>query len=425
MTTAALRRVVGIADTDSYVKWAAALLGTLPDEAGELIVLDTPLVVSDAQLETALAGSGLDRSRVRRAAFDELAELVADADAVLVAARGPLVRVVAREVAQLEPRPVIVTGLPGISVPATWLALHFRRQCDLFVLHAHREVREFARLAEERGIAQRFGLARLPFAAGGTPSGQPARGGTDLVFAAQAIVPRAREDRELVARILVDAAKLDPSRRVVVKLRGCAGEQQTHAERDAYPDLIAELGDVPPNLVFSTEPMGEALDRAEGLVTVSSTAAIEAIARGVPVIVLDTFGVSRRLINVVFEGSGLFGGEDDVIARSFRMPRAEWLRDSYFHDTADDDWSEQLAGLVAQRRAGALAPRPPYRRWGGRARDAWERRLALGDADRTVSGAVAYAIGVPIRSVLRFTRRMRRRLGAAVSAAGARGVLDA
>ncbi|GAA4762189.1 DUF6716 putative glycosyltransferase [Microbacterium gilvum] len=434
-------RIVGVADTDSYVKWAAALLGTLTDGVAELVVLDTELVVSDAQLAAALAGSGLPAGRVRRAGFDELPALVDGADAVLVAARGPLVRVVAREVASLTPRPVLVTGLPGISVPATWLALHFRRQCDLFVLHAHREIRAFRALAHRRGIAQDFALARLPFAraaegagsdvdaadgaagnggarGGGVGDGSASDGaegdrpsGRDLVFAGQAIVPHEREDRVRIARALVEAARADPSRRVVVKLRGAAGEKQTHEEHDAYPGLIRALGPVPRNLVFSTAPMGEALETAEGLVTVSSTAAVEAIARGVPVIAIDDFGVSARLINLVFEGSGVFGGLDDVVRRAFRRPDAAWLRENYFHPAEDDDWTTRLDELVERRRAGGAPGRPPYARWGGRARDAWERRLALGTSDRSLAGAVAYAVGVPVREILRAARRARRDRG--------------
>ncbi|MGW9112913.1 DUF6716 putative glycosyltransferase [Microbacterium sp. NPDC055683] len=408
-------RIVGVADTDSYVKWAAALLGTLPEGVAELVVLDTELVVSDAQLASALAGSGLPAGRVRRAGLDELPALVEGADAVLVAARGPLVRVVAREIAALTPRPVLVTGLPGISVPATWLALHFRRQCDLFVLHAHREIRAFRALAAERGMVQDFALARLPFARAAQGAGSDVDAadgdrpsGRDLVFAGQAIVPREREDRVRIARTLVDAARADPSRRVVVKLRGATGEKQTHEEHDAYPGLIRELGPVPRNLVFSTAPMGEALETAEGLVTVSSTAAVEAIARGVPVIAIDDFGVSARLINLVFEGSGVLGGLDDVVRRAFRTPREEWLRENYFHPAEDDDWTTRLDELVERRRAGGAPGRPPYVRWGGRARDAWERRLALGTSDRSLAGAVAYAVGVPVRTVLRAARRARR-----------------
>lgn len=408
-------RVVALADTDSYVKWAAALLDTLPTGSeAHLLVVETPLVVSPAQLQSALVGSALSIERVHRVEFDSLPQLIAEIapDAVLVAARGPVVRVLIAAVAALDPRPVIVSGLPGISIPATTAAIIHRTQSDLFVLHSTREVAAFTALAHRRGLSQAFALARLPFATTAAAEHRTTQGGTDLVFASQAIVPRERADRMRVARLLVAAARADPSKRVVVKERAVAGEHQTHEQRYSYPDLLRRLGPVPSNLVVSTESMSRALDSAEGLVTVSSTAAIEAVARGIPVITIDTFGVDDKLINPVFAGSGLFAGEEAVIGREFRLPPREWLKRNYFHDPAEDDWVRQVGELVALRRAGALASKPARDRRGGRARDVWERKLALGRKDRSLAGAVAYVIGAPLRVVLRPILRpyYRRRL---------------
>jgi len=393
-------RIVAVADTDSYVKWAAALVSD-PRIDGELVVLDTELAVSDAQLAAAVSGTDLS---VRRVGHDQLERAVAGADAVLVAARGPVARFVARTVGRARPRPVLVTGLPGISIPPTWLALHFRRECDLFVLHSRREVREFELLAAERGIDQRFALATLPFA----NSADERDGGTDLVFAAQAIVPRERRDRLRVAQVLIDTARADPSRRVVVKLRGRPGEHETHRETDRYPDLLAEIGGVPANLVVSYAPMREALRSAEGLVTVSSTAAIEAAAGGVPVIALDDLGVSPDLINMVFAGSGLLRSADDVVARRFGRPAPAWLADNYFHDPREDTWLRETGELVKRRARGALAPRDVPRIVGGRGREAWDRRQALGRRDRSATGRLATIVGTPIRAMLGLARRVRR-----------------
>ncbi|WOF23320.1 hypothetical protein N8K70_01215 [Microbacterium betulae] len=407
MTSAAALRVAAVADSDSYVKWAAALLGASGAEA-RLLVLATPLTVSDAQLADALEGSGLRPARVRRVSYDELPGSLAEfgADAVLLAARGPLVRVLARRIAAQESAPVLFGGIPGITFPAGRRALLYRVQCDLLVLHSHREVRDFAALAAREGRPQRFGLARLPFAAAGGERRAP--GGTDLVFAAQAIVPRERADRVRVVDLLVRAAEADPSRRVVLKLRSVRGERETHPERHAYAELLEARSGRPPNLVVASGPMSRALDSAQGLVTVSSTAAVEAVARGIPVILLDLFGVSGPLVNTVFAGSGLFGDEDAVARREFRSPDPRWLRDNYLHDPAEDDWAERLAALVSLRRRGELPVTPPLARRGGRLRDAWERKRVLGRHDRTASGTVALVIGAPARGVVRMAQRVRR-----------------
>ncbi|MDN3497219.1 hypothetical protein QL996_14855 [Planococcus sp. APC 4015] len=410
-----MTRVVGVADTDSYVKWGAALLGAAPDGWDvSLLVLDTPLSVSASQLESAVAGSGFDAPAVRRVSFGEFEAVLQQhpPDAVLLAARGPLVRVLARSVVRVAPQAVIVSGLPGISIPATRKALRFRERADLFVVHSHREVRDFARVAALDGLHPHLALATLPFARRAERVADAQSRG-DLVFAAQAKVPSERADRLTVARLLIAAARASPEHRVVLKLRGEHGEHQTHAESDPYPQLLAEIGDRPANLVTSTQPMSLALDRADGLVTISSTAAIEAIARGIPVIALDTFGVSDELINPVFEESGLLGSAGDVIARRFRHPEPSWVRDNYLHDRADDDWAEHLDALVTRRRAGMLSPRSERRRTGGRLRDAWDRKVVLGPMDRSVSGAFALVIGMPLRAATRGVQRLRRGLAPA------------
>jgi len=399
-------KFIAIADSDSYLKWAAAFTGALPHRTErELVLIETPALPSAAQRVAALAVGGIPPEQLLTLPLDEvLGVLRRDRpDAVLIALRGPVAAVLIRLIAELGDRPVIVTGLPGISIPATRKALAFRRQADLFVLHSKREIREFTGMSREYGWTHRFALARLPFVeqrAGG--------GGADLVFAAQAVVPREADDRRRVLELLMAVAVADPSRRVVIKVRGLDGEPQTHTEHTSYPELLQEVEKVPDNLVVSSASMSASLDDAEGLITVSSTAAIEAIARGIPVIALDIFGVSAELINPVFEGSGLFGGEEAVLRREFRHPEPSWLDDNYFHPVDDDDVAAQLDALVAARRQGVLPAREPARKLGGALRLAWDRKRAFGAVDRSIAGAVAVAVGTPARATVIAARKATR-----------------
>jgi len=401
-------KFIAIADSDSYLKWAAAFVGGLPDVTErELILIETPVLPSDSQRAAALAVGGVLPERLFSLPLNDVLGALGRErpDAVLVALRGPVAAVLIRLIAELPERPVIVTGLPGISIPATRKALAFRRQADLFVLHSRREIREFTQLSREYGWTHRFALSTLPFLQELTGAS-----GTDLVFAAQAVVPRSLDDRGRVLEVLIAAARARPDRRVVIKVRGLAGEPQTHDEHASYPELLEQIGDAPANLVVSRAPMSTALDDAEGLVTVSSTAAIEAVARGIPVIALDSFGVGAHLINPVFVGSGLFGGEEAVIGREFRHPDPAWLDDNYFHPAESDDVAGQLEALVAARRQGVLPAREPARKAGGKLRLAWDRKRAFGDADRTVSGAVALAVGRPARATVIAARKVKRAL---------------
>ena len=411
-------KVLGIADSDSYVKWGAAVLDRMPTEwSRSLTVVRTPALLSESQLVSALAGTSFTADQTPIVDLADLAEMVAreQPDVVLLSVRGPVVRVLVRMIVAAAPRrPVIVSGLPGISIPETLNALYYRSQVDLFLLHSKREIRAFAALAGRLGIGQAFGLGTLPFLPARQSHGET---GTDIVFAAQAKVPRTLEDRVAVLGWLVGAARAHPDARVVIKLRGLAGEAQTHSERYPFDVLLEQVDDAPDNLVVSTGPMSEHLRNAGALVTVSSTAALEAVAAGIPVLALDDFGVTDKLINVVFEGSGMLGGADQLIAGRFRQPAEAWLDDNYFHAPTDDDWVSQIEAAIARREAGDLPLRPQFRgSLGGNLRRVWDRKRALGPYDTSLSGSIALMVGIPLRGAVRWYRRTRARMARAAEA---------
>ncbi|GAA2844083.1 CheY-like chemotaxis protein [Nonomuraea rubra] len=345
-------KVLAVADSDSYLKWAACLLGDLPSGCvTELVVVRTPIAPSREQIVAAVNGRAggpppvLSARSVRR-----LAERT-QPDVILVACTGPVVDVLVAEVLDdLRPRPVFVSGLPGISVPATEKAWLFRSGCDLFVVHSEREVAEFSEIASRLGGGGAIGLARLPFL-----RPEPAApGGNRVVFATQAKVPKGREERERVLLSLAELAARRPDLDVVVKLRALEDERQTHNERFHYQRLWREMGE-PGRLAFEAGSMQDQLQRAAGFVTVSSTAALEAIAMGVPSLVLRDFGVSAEMINLVFEGSDLLGTLDELAAGEFREASGAWCAANYFHPAAHNDWAGLLSGLVVSR------PRVPAR----------------------------------------------------------------
>lgn len=394
-------RAIALADSDSYVKWGAAMLSRLPEGWDvELLVVRTPKLPSAAQLATALSGSVIERGSVRVLGFEAAVARIRSEkpDLIIAATIGPVVDLaVAAVLTGASWRPVIISGMPGIALPERRRALYYRSQADLIVLHSVTEMRRFAVIADRNGIEQDFALATLPFLLEGRRGS-----GTDVIFAAQAIVPPRRDQRVRVLEWLAEFARRHPDRRVVVKVRAVHGEQQTHAEHFGYQELADELfADRPANLVIEGGAMHEHLERAGALVTVSSTAAIEAIATGVPVLVLDEFGVTPQLINEVFEGSGLLGGREALLAGDFRLAEPDWLLDNYFHGVGSDTWVAAVQDRLDRARAGTLPVRGRViRGGGGTLRRAWERRRALGRHDRSLLGLVALAIGTPARALV-------------------------
>jgi len=360
--------VLAVADSDSYVKLSAAMLDALPEQhTVGLAVVRSPIAPSPAQTRAAVGATHQSGRRIPVLTASELRRLIRRRrpDVVILNCTGPVVNVLAHILLngrgrRRGRRPVLVSALPGISVPATEKAWFHRSQVDLFVLHSHREVAEFTALGEKLGATGEVGLATLPFLP--RPRRRPARPHR-VVFAAQAKVPASREDRERVLVALAELAEDRPDLEVVVKLRGREDEAQTHREHHHYEALWRDLVEAERTrdhtLVFRTGAMVDQLERTRGFVTVSSTAALEAIAMGVPVAVLTDFGVGAEQINTVFEASGVFGTLDDVRSVRFRAPHPEWLERNYFHPASDNDWVDRLTALVARASKGELGARPP------------------------------------------------------------------
>lgn len=411
------RRVVGIADADSFVKWGASLLDGLPaDWELDLVVVASALTASPRQVADAVAQTRFSSVGAR---FLTLTALLADesigrADAVLVACRGPVAEVVLRALSlRGRNRPVLISGLPGISIPAKWKGIFYRAQSDLFVLHSHREVRAYRTLASEKETTVEFALATLPFTRLPRATSASAGHRDTIVFAAQAIVPRERNERLWLVGRLCQLARAHPDLRVVIKVRALPGEEQTHAEEDPLPDLLPP--NTPPNLLVEAGPMIAHLERAVGFASVSSTAVLEAAALGIPSILLDDFGISPLLINEVFAGSGLLASSDDLLALRFPLLDLGWLTDNYAHPDADNTFQDRLELLLRDRDRNGLPIRRPARRSrGGALRRAWDRRHALGRSDRSVLGFAALLIGWPM-----FVLRRRRRAMLAERAAQA------
>jgi len=386
-----------VADSDSYLKWAVSRLAEL--EA----TFDTSLVV----VRNAVTPSADQRAAAidgRLAGEPPLLGLAALADRLrrdppdllLLACRGPLIQLLLlEELRGVRAAGVVAAGIPGIWFPPTALGLELRAACDLIVVHSARE-RAAVEDVLPQGRLAHTGLASL--------MGAQEVGGAErrrVVFAPQALVPARVEDRERLLDTLALTAEGHPDLDVVIKVRGGEGEAQTHAESASYESL-ARGRSLPPNLVFERGPLREYLGDCAGFVTVSSTAALEAVAAGVPSLVLEDFGVSAATINVVFEGSGLLGTLDDLVALRFRDPDAAWMADNYFQ--AEDDWVD-VAERLASRAPDITPMRDPL---AGLARTPWRvrrRAIALGAADDSWRGPAL----APARAVLTWWDGMKAR----------------
>ncbi|MFI2202290.1 DUF6716 putative glycosyltransferase [Streptomyces sp. NPDC020192] len=258
-------------------------------------------------------------------------------------------------------RPVVVTGYVGVVYEKLADGLLLRHGADLVLANSRHDADRFRAVYEGVG-ADASGVTEvaLPFLGGAPYTGEHEP--YTVVFAAQPSVPDGRKDRTYLLDRLIEHARKHPEREVLLKLRSKPGEHTTHIEELPYQKLV-QGKDVPANFRLVYGHMGEVLDRTDLLVTVSSTAALEALHRRVPTVVLTDLGVREVLGNHHFTGSGCLASWDQLDAGHRPVPDEEWVsRQGVAADgsygTAFDTARERIAKLL--QRPGGLPPLNPY-----------------------------------------------------------------
>ncbi|MDX3238034.1 hypothetical protein PV392_20590 [Streptomyces sp. ME03-5709C] len=359
--TAGPTRVTVLADSDTRWKWGALTARRIAPEAR----LDARLLRGRATpTERQLAEVGIPADSMREVtAAQFLAATSRDtADVVVLSCVGGTVQAVLHGLArawQDSPRrPVVVTGYVGVVYEKLADGLLLRAGADAVLANSAHDARRFRDVYE--GVGADAGTVvetALPFLEG-RPYERSGDRPFTVVFAVQPSVPDSRVDRTYLLRRAVDHARSHPEREVLVKLRSKPGEHTTHIEEQPYQKLVSRL-DPPENLTLVYGHMGEVLDRTDLLVTVSSTAALESMHRGIPTAVLTDLGIREALGNHHFLGSGAYASWDQIDSGVVPRVHPEWARAQGIASGGDPFRTvrERVTELAA---APVLPPLAPY-----------------------------------------------------------------
>ncbi|MER6913802.1 DUF6716 putative glycosyltransferase [Streptomyces sp. NPDC000594] len=355
-------RVAVLADSDTRWKWGALTARRIAPEAPA----PTGFLLRGRATPTArqLAEIGAEATAPREVTGTEfLRAVVAEGyDVIVLALVGGGVQAMLHGLAALapDPRPVVVTGYVGVVYEKLADGLLLRHGADLVLANSRQDAERFRAVYEGVGAdPSPVAEAALPFL-GGDPY-RPEAGRDTLCFATQPSVPASRADRSYILERLIGHARLHPGREVLVKLRSRPGEHTTHLEELPYQRLAARIpGGPPPNLRLVHGHMGEVLDRTDLLVTLSSTAALEALHRGIPTAVLTDLGIREAHGNHHFIGSGLLTSFDRLDAGHRPVPDPRWLA---LQGVAADGRYATAFDTVRERLTRLLAgpPLPPIR----------------------------------------------------------------
>ncbi|KRV46909.1 hypothetical protein AQ490_09020 [Wenjunlia vitaminophila] len=329
--TAQHARVLVLADSDTRWKWGALIARQLAPGAelhGRLLRGRATPTVRQLR-EVGVDPASLDEVTTARFLHELGPGSGPRPDVVVLSLVGGAVQAVLHGLGRVwhgqEQRPVVVTGYVGVVYEKLTDGLLLRAGADLVLANGAHDAQRFRAVYAGVGLDPDAVVeTSLPFL-----GGQPYAPGDDrpftVTFAVQPSVPGDPRDRMYLLRRAADHARRHPDRDVLVKLRSKPGEHTTHLEESPYQKLVRRLADRPDNLRLVYGNMGDVLDRTDLMVTVSSTAALESMHRGVPTAVLADLGVREALGNHHFLGSGCLTSWDRL--DQGHVPRADpdWL----------------------------------------------------------------------------------------------------
>ncbi|HEY5980089.1 MAG TPA: DUF6716 putative glycosyltransferase [Microlunatus sp.] len=400
-------RALLIATFDSQLKWVAAVGDELRRRGCECAVVSPQGRSVPSALQ--LAAVGVDGVDVLP--WEVLVAESACSDVVVAALAGSQLHRLSIDLAAGSdpgvPGPVLVTGWIGVIFEQITTGYLARSGFDVVAVNSVDDLTTFTSVARQLDLgADNLLLSGLPFL-GSTalpPRDEPIR---RVLFADQPTVPGPAQERLHLYRRLIDYAYAHPEREVLLKPRHRLGEDTFHAMKHHPEDLLAGV-DRPSNFRIDHTPISEILPSVDLLLTVSSTACLEAVGAGCRVGLVMDLGVQERYGNHAFLASGLLRTFEQLIDDDIGTPDPTWLR-SYFFERPGSSAAQIVDRVEKLLSSGE---RPSRRTWESAYFISTARyRGALpapGTPRRRRLGALARDLTPPV--LMRRARRLRRRL---------------
>jgi len=351
------RTVVFLAGFDSQLKWCARLRDEFAARGfiSRVVVPQAKSALSEQQIVDA----GFETVEVLDDA--ELLAAVVASDVTVSALSGPATRAVTYALAEQGldgPGPVVISGWVGVIIEKIIAGYLDRCGCDLIAANSVPDLALFSHAAERLGLpADNLLLAGLPLLHG---TAHEIRQGPvkRVLFADQPTVPASAGERTFVYRALIEYARAHPDREVMLKPRHRPDEGTYHRMLHHPEHLLAGVP-WPANFTIDYTPIVEALPSTDLLLTMSSTACLEALDHGCRVGLILDLGVHERYGNHVFIDSGLLRTFAQLRRDEIGEPDPEWLAGYFFEP------ERTAAGRIVDRAEELLASgvRPSREVW--------------------------------------------------------------
>ena len=338
------RTAIFVVAFDSQLKWAETLRSALESRGftcRTIIPSDIRHAISDSQLADNGGGA------VGYLPWADLVTASLNADVVVLAIQGPLVRRFCHdlfdvvEVTGVAP-PVTITGWVGVIIEKIVAGYLERYPTDIVAVNSRSDLATFEKVARSLQLpTDNLVLSGLPLLSGDHREAPVDALIKTVMFADQPTVPQTREDRLYLYHRLLAYARAHPDRQVVLKPRHRIGEDTFHRMK-FHPEALLSGVRRPPNFSIDYAPISDRLANLDLMLTISSTAALEAVGAGVRTAFIADLDVREQLGNHIFLDSGLLRTFDQLENDDVGVPAKSWL-DDYFFDTPGVRPAERIA----------------------------------------------------------------------------------
>lgn len=358
-STMPTRTAILVAAFDSQLKWARAIRQGLESRGfacRTIVPSDIRHAISDGQL------ADYGGTTVAHMPWTDLMTAALNVDVVVLAIQGPQVRRFCHELFDLVELtgalpPLTITGWVGVIIEKIVAGYLERYATDIVAVNSRSDLATFEAVARSLQLpSDNLTLSGLPLLSGECREPSLDTPIKSVMFADQPTVPQTREDRLYLYERLLAYARTHPEREVVLKPRHRIGEDTFHRMK-FHPEALLSGVRRPANFSIDYTPISDRLANLDLMLTISSTAALEAVGAGVRTAFIADLDVREQLGNHIFLGSGLLRTFDQLERDDVGVPAKSWVED-YFFDTQNVTPAQQLADRALELTLRADRGRP-------------------------------------------------------------------
>ena len=317
-----------IAAYDSQLKWCGPIKSAFLKRGYtcRAVMPDSQSALSDPQIFSA----GFEA--IERLSWDEIKREALQNDIVVISLIGPTLRRFIFNLFSAQTgvqRPVLVTGWVGVIFDKLLAGYLDRAPCDVVAVNSTEDLRKFENTAKQLGIPiDNLVLTGLPLLAA-TAKKQRSCDIRKVLFADQPTVPSRKTERYFIYKKINEYALLHPNREVILKPRHRLSEDTLHKIK-YHPELLLKDTKLARNFRIDYTPISEIIESVDLLVTISSTAALEALSVGTKVAFPLDLGLNERFGNHIFLNSGLLRTFSQINKDDIGHPDTQWLKSYFF-----------------------------------------------------------------------------------------------